>query len=288
MRFGFVIPTGDVSVVLEMTTELEQAGWDAVFTWETIYYADPWVMLGAMAERTERVRLGTLLTPPSRRRPWKLAAEVATVDHVSKGRMMLSVGLGALETGFGAVGEATSRSERAELLDESIDLLRLFWTGEPFEYPGQHHSVSWTAPGGRFVPVQKPGPPIWAVARVDAERSMARALRCDGVLPFRRTADDPFAALEPDDVRALRGRAPHPGWDIVIEGSSDPEDPVSLARVAALREAGASWWVESPWDLPGGVGAARERGRAGPPSIRSAHGDGSYGSRSSGNRPTVP
>ncbi|MES2094201.1 MAG: hypothetical protein V4531_10370 [Actinomycetota bacterium] len=114
---------------------------------------------------------------------------------------------------------------------------------------------------------QSPSPPIWAVAQVGSERSMARAPRCDGVLPFRRTSRDPFAALEPDDVRELRRLRPDAGWDIVLEGSSNPDDAVSMTRVAALRDAGASWWIESPWNLPGGIEAARARGREGPPPV---------------------
>jgi alkanesulfonate monooxygenase SsuD/methylene tetrahydromethanopterin reductase-like flavin-dependent oxidoreductase (luciferase family) len=258
MRYGFVIPSGELPTILDIAVELEEAGWDAVFTWETIYYTDPWVVLGAMAERTRRVRLGTLLTPPSRRRPWKLASEVATVDQISGGRAVLAVGLGALDTGFAAVGEVTDRAERAARVDESIDLLRLFWSGEPFDYTGRHYQVTWSAPMGPFRPVQRPGPPIWAVAQVGRERSVARALRCDGALPFVVTGES-FGPPSPDDVRALRAQRPDPAWDIVVEGMSDP-------GAAALADAGATWWVESPWTLPGGLTAARERGRQGPPS----------------------
>jgi len=265
MRYGFVIPTGEIPTVLDMAVELEEAGWDAVFTWETIYYTDPWVVLGAMAERTHRVRLGTLLTPPSRRRPWKLASEVATVDQISGGRAVIALGLGALDTGFAAVGEVTDRAERAARVDESIDLLQLFWTGEPFDYAGQHYTVSWSAASGPFTPVQRPGPPIWVVAQAGSDRSMGRALRCDGALPFKRTGPDSFSSLDPDDVRAVRGLRPDPAWDVVIEGNSVTGDRQSQERVAALAEAGASWWVESPWALPGGLAQARERGLEGPP-----------------------
>jgi len=136
VKFGFVIPFGDPPLVVELAQEIEAAGWDAAFGWETIYFADPWVMLGAMAVTTERVRLGTLLTPPSRRRPWKLASEVATVDRLSNGRAVLAVGLGALETGFAEVGEETGKKERAALMDETLELMDRFWSGEPFRHDG--------------------------------------------------------------------------------------------------------------------------------------------------------
>ena len=87
MQYGFIIPRGDMETILEMTTEAEEAGWDGVFYWDGIYIEsagpmyDPWVTLAAMALQTKRVRLGAVLTPPSRRRPWKLARETVTVDE---------------------------------------------------------------------------------------------------------------------------------------------------------------------------------------------------------------
>ena len=85
---------------------------------------DPWAMLAAMAMRTSRVRLGAIVFAPTRRRPWKLAREAMTVDHLSGGRLVLPVGLGALDDqGFGGVGEVTAIRDRAVLLDETLDIL---------------------------------------------------------------------------------------------------------------------------------------------------------------------
>ncbi len=96
MKFGFVIPYASAKDFLELSVEIEKAGWDAAFGWETIYGIDPWVVLGGMSALTERIKLGTLLTPPSRRRPWKLASELVTLDMISDGRALLCAGLGAL------------------------------------------------------------------------------------------------------------------------------------------------------------------------------------------------
>ena len=107
MRYGFVIPTGDPRTVAELAHELEEHGWDGAFYWDGIaldnqwdnvggHVYDPWVVLAAMAMRTERVRLGAIVTPPSRRRPWKLARETMTLDHLSGGRLVVPVGLGAV------------------------------------------------------------------------------------------------------------------------------------------------------------------------------------------------
>ncbi len=139
MHYGFIIPRGDVETILEMAIEAEEAGWDGVFYWDGIYIEsaglmyDPWVILAAMALQTKRVRLGAVLTPLSRRRPWKLARETVTVDHLSHGRLIVPVGLGALDDGgFAKVGEATDRKVRAELLDEGLEILTGLWSGKPF------------------------------------------------------------------------------------------------------------------------------------------------------------
>src|SRR5215212_7459062 len=100
MRYGFVIPTGDIHTIPELAAEAEAAGWDGVFIPDCIAIHtpevpphpgyDPWIMLAAMAMRTERVRIGTVLTPLPRRRPWKLAREAVTLDQLSNGRLTLT------------------------------------------------------------------------------------------------------------------------------------------------------------------------------------------------------
>jgi alkanesulfonate monooxygenase SsuD/methylene tetrahydromethanopterin reductase-like flavin-dependent oxidoreductase (luciferase family) len=82
-----------------------------------------------MAARTSRVRLGTMLTPLPWRRPWKVASQVATVDQLSSGRAILAVGVGAIATDLPNTGEVTGIRERAERLDDAIDLIRALWAG---------------------------------------------------------------------------------------------------------------------------------------------------------------
>ena len=137
MQYGFIIPRGDVDTIVAMAIEAEEAGWDGVFYWDGIYIEsmgemyDPWVVLAAIALRTQHIRIGAVLTPPSRRRPWKLARETVTVDHLSHGRLVLPVGLGALDDGgFSKVGEVTDRKVRAQLLDEGLEILTGLWSGQ--------------------------------------------------------------------------------------------------------------------------------------------------------------
>ena len=123
---------GEARTAAEFAYQAEVSGWDGFFVWEPVWGVDAWVSLTAAALRTERIRLGTLLSPVSRMRPWKLASEAATLDNLSNGRVILSVGLGATDTGFETFGEVTDRRTRAELLDEGLDILTGLWQGQPF------------------------------------------------------------------------------------------------------------------------------------------------------------
>ena len=138
MKYGFVLPIGCPRDAADLAYEAEQAGWDGFFVWEPVWGFDAWVMLAAAAVRTSRIRLGTMITPVSRMRPWKLASETVALDHLSQGRLILSVGLGAINNGFAEFGEETDRKVRAELLDEGLEILTGLWKGQPFRYEGKH------------------------------------------------------------------------------------------------------------------------------------------------------
>lgn len=279
MRYGFVIPKGSPQIVAELAHEAEEAGWDGAFTWDGIYLGpeqpvyDPWVVMTAMALRTERIRIGAILTPLSRRRPWKVARETVTLDHLSDGRLILAVGLGALDDGgFGKVGEPTDRKTRAELLDESLDILNGLWSGRPFRYQGKHYQFDEMT----FVPppVQQPRIPIWVTGVWPRARSMARAIRCDGVLAEGKiAADGSRAPLTPDDLRAMRAyvaerRTLTTPFDVVVEGTTPGHDPTqAAAQVRPWAEAGATWWLEAIWTGPNGPDDLRARLRQGPPRV---------------------
>ncbi len=265
MQYGFVVSAGDPRSAADLAAEAEAAGWDGVFTWDGIAIGDtdtydPWVVIAAMAMRTERVRLGAILTPPSRRRPWKVARETMSLDRLSNGRLVLPVGLGALDDwAFGGVGEATEARVRAEMLDESLAILEGLWSGEPFAFEGRHYRFPTVT--FRPTPVQRPRIPIWVAATTRSERSLVRALRWDGILPQTSDVDEIRAIAA--RVREARSGADD-GFAIVVEGTTRPGDEADTARVAALAEAGATWWTESDW-TSATVETLRERARAGPP-----------------------
>lgn len=189
MKYGFTLPQGDARTAAALAREAEIAGWDGFFVWEPVWGIDPWVSLAAAAMVTQHIRLGTMVTPVSRRRPWKLASETATLDHLSGGRVILSVGLGAIDTGFAAFGEETDRRQRAQLLDEGLAIVTGLWQGQPFRFNGTHYQVQPTEFMPPPPPVQQPRIPIWVVGAWPRPRSMQRALRWDGILPAIMTPE---------------------------------------------------------------------------------------------------
>jgi alkanesulfonate monooxygenase SsuD/methylene tetrahydromethanopterin reductase-like flavin-dependent oxidoreductase (luciferase family) len=265
MRYGFVLPAGDARTAADTAQLAERAGWHAFFVWEPVWGVDAWVSLTAAAMRTERIRLGTMLTPLSRMRPWKLASETATLDNLSGGRVILSVGLGATDTGFAEFGEATDRGVRAELVDEGLDILTGLWAGQPFSHEGKHYTIQPTTFMPPAPPVQKPRIPIWVVGAWGRPRSMARALRYDGLLPHVDKLTPELVAQMRTFADAERGPDAGP-YDIVVEGVSAGDDPqAAVAAVRPYADAGATWWIESPWDYGDDHERVLERIRAGPP-----------------------
>src|SRR3954468_19670952 len=147
MQFAINTPNfgsfADVRLLAELAREAEDAGWDGFFVWDhiggsslqAIPMADPWVALTAMAMATSRVKLGPIVTPLPRRRPWKLARESVTLDHLSQGRLILGVGLGdPVATEFGSFGDETDPRRPAAMLDEGLEVLTGLWRGEPFSF----------------------------------------------------------------------------------------------------------------------------------------------------------
>jgi alkanesulfonate monooxygenase SsuD/methylene tetrahydromethanopterin reductase-like flavin-dependent oxidoreductase (luciferase family) len=277
MKYGFVLPTGDARTAADLAYEAEQAGWDGFFVYETVWGVDAWVSLAAAAMRTERIRLGTDITPLSRMRPWKLASETATLDNLSNGRVILAVGLGALDTGFAEFGEATDRKTRAELLDEGLDILTGLWRGQPFSYEGRHYQIKPTTFPGPPPLVQQPRIPIWAVGAWPRPKSMRRVLRCDGIMPAVIGDDGQWLDITPDHIREIgefvaANRAEPTPFDIVMEGETPGDDATKAAAITRRwADAGATWWIESRWQLPrdaDGLKIVRERIGQGPPRLR--------------------
>lgn len=276
MKFGFVFPGGEACAAADMAFEAEQAGWDGFFVSEPVWGHDAWVSLAAAAMRTGRIRLGTMISPLSRMRPWDVASRAATLDRLSGGRVILSVGLGAVDTGFTAFGEVVDRKTRAELLDEALDIITGLWRGQPFSYDGQHYHVKPTTFYPPPPPAQKPLIPIWVVGAWPHEKSMRRALRYDGLIPSAVPAGEPARQASVDELREIgayvrKNRLEGGPFDVVVEGTTPGDDRAAAAAlVGPWADAGATWWNESMWgalDDPDGPKAVLARIRQGPPQI---------------------
>jgi alkanesulfonate monooxygenase SsuD/methylene tetrahydromethanopterin reductase-like flavin-dependent oxidoreductase (luciferase family) len=282
MRFGFVVPYADAREFAELAALGEQRGWDGVFTWEAVWGLHAWVTLGAAAMVTERVRLGTLLTPAARWRPWDLASAVLTVDRLSGGRAVMGVGLGALNGNWMAFEDDEGRGVRAQKLDECLAVYDGLMRGQPFSYQGKHYSAKPVTELIPEPPVQRPRPPVWVigakVAGGQRQPSLERAARWDGLIPAvvddgtGRDLTGPAELAEiVDEVKALRAKAGLEAepYDVIIEGDAsgefvqrNPPDPASWAA------AGATWWIESWWSIErgeAGLAEVRRRVEAGPP-----------------------
>lgn len=269
MKHGVNLPNmAAPDVLVDLGTTAEACGWDGVFLWDHLTYFtdelpihDPWVVLGAMAQATARVRLGTMITPLSRRRPWRVAKEVVTLDHLSGGRAVLGVGLGVpVDQDFAMFGERSDDRLRAELLDEGLELISALWSGEHVRHEGEHFDVDTTL---RPPPVQQPRPPIWIAGQWPNKRPFERAARWDGVAPLVLSSDG-IGLCRPDDVqvildhcRSLR-MAPGP-FDVVVAAHWEH-------TAAEYEDAGVTWLIQS-WNAePGWVDGLRPIIEAGPPS----------------------
>ena len=248
---GLFLPAFDVladpRVFADVAMRAEEAGWDGIFVWDHLLYAepvtetaDPWICLAAAAMVTERIELGIMVTPLSRRRPHIVAKQAATLDRLSNGRLILGFGLGddggARDGGGGelsAFGEVVDPKTRAAMLDEGLEVLTALLSGERVDHDGPHHKAA----GVTFLPTAtRPGGiPIWIGGRWPNKPPQRRAARFDGyfVIGLDGPEDVAEARTAIDAARALSARNGD-GVELVVQV---PAGADSLA----WADAGASW-----------------------------------------------
>jgi alkanesulfonate monooxygenase SsuD/methylene tetrahydromethanopterin reductase-like flavin-dependent oxidoreductase (luciferase family) len=262
MQYGLAFPNGgswgDARTLAELSLLAEDSGWNGVFLEDYVVWQsnqsvptyDPWVTLAAIATQTKQIRLGTQVTPLTRRRPWKLARETVTIDHLSNGRLILGIGLGdtgesvGSDVSFSHFNEIRNAKERSQMLDEALALLVGLWSGEPFHYEGQYYQVKEVAFLPR--PVQSPRIPIWVGGGFPLRGPTQRAARWDGACLYKHKTH----VLMPEDIHRLREviqgqRGSLAGYDIAVGGSprrSDWEEEREYIR--SLADAGVTWWTE--------------------------------------------
>jgi alkanesulfonate monooxygenase SsuD/methylene tetrahydromethanopterin reductase-like flavin-dependent oxidoreductase (luciferase family) len=261
MKFGLSIPQfehfADVRRLADLAREAENAGWDGFFVWDHILFdnlwrpmVDPWIALAAIAMRTNTIRIGPMITPLARRRPWKVAREAISLDQLSNGRVILGVGLGAPELWeFGFFGEQTDAKVRARKLDEGLAILEGLLGGELFSFQGEFYQLEQM----RFLPkpVQSARIPIWVGGTWPNKKPIRRAAKFDGYFP-----DAVLSPVAPDDWNDISAmiethREKEGPFDLVQYGVTPGDDPAkAAARVAPYQEVGVTWWMEgiSPYD----------------------------------------
>jgi alkanesulfonate monooxygenase SsuD/methylene tetrahydromethanopterin reductase-like flavin-dependent oxidoreductase (luciferase family) len=261
VRFSVNIPNfgdfADAETVARVASAAEAAGWDALFIWDHVVhnkshprsFGDPWMLLTAAAIATTRIKLGPMVTPLPRRRPEQVARQVSTLDNLSGGRVVFGAGLGGpIEDEYASFGEPTDPKLLAERLDEGLDLLDRYWSGEAVTHEGRHYRVDDVIllP----TPVQRPRVPVWIGGYWPNRRPMRRAAAWDGAAPLFLSAGHGHAPPV-DEVRDLvaylrthrRDDQSRP-FEVVLGGASAADTAAAHDLLGPLRDAGATWWDE--------------------------------------------
>jgi hypothetical protein len=258
MKYGAALPYGSARTAANLAQLAEQAGWDGIFVGDAIWCEDAMICLAAAAMTTSRIRLGTMIIPAPLRRPWKLASESVALDRLSNGRLIIGLGAGAVWMGWHAFpDEVTDTRTRAELLDETIDILDRLYQHKPFDYDGKHYHLKLTLLNEIYYPpkpVQQPRIPLWVPGIWPRMKSMRRILKCDGLLPQKMNSKGEFEDVTPDDLRHMKAyidtnRTLTSPFDYVVEGKTGGLDQSQVNdKLQEWANAGVTWWVEGLWE----------------------------------------
>jgi alkanesulfonate monooxygenase SsuD/methylene tetrahydromethanopterin reductase-like flavin-dependent oxidoreductase (luciferase family) len=285
VHFGLYLPTegdfADVRLLMDLARTAEQAGWDGFFLWDALlpihehsdtvraalgdsgHIIDAFVALTAIAASTKRLRFGAMVTPPSRLRPESFAKQMATLDQLSGGRLILGIGLGNPDSQFTAFGTEADLRTRAAMVDEFLEVVVQLWSGRPVDHAGVHY----TARGVSMLPapVQRPRIPIWIGADSRSRAPRRRAARWDGFIPASDSWPD--GVITPTDyeaivadIEALRPEGAASGFDVVVIGNAAGNLPETDA-LPAYAAAGVTWVLDQALS----VEEARIRIGNGPP-----------------------
>ena len=275
MQYGLDVPTtgayADARVLAQLAVEAEAAGWDGFFVWDVLGgheptpALDPIVALTAVALATRRLRIGTMVTPLARHRPWVVARQLANLDQLSGGRMTCTVGLGYSADEFSRWGEDADPGRRAARLDEGLAIMAGLWQQEGFSFQGAHYTVHDATLAPR--PLQSPRLPLWVAGGWPRRAPFRRAARWDGVC-FMSVHADTRRWLAVEEFRAgvayvQEQRGTDAPLAIIMSGDSSGDRAAGVAKVQAFADAGATWWVEEGigWELD----EFRAHIQAGPP-----------------------
>jgi alkanesulfonate monooxygenase SsuD/methylene tetrahydromethanopterin reductase-like flavin-dependent oxidoreductase (luciferase family) len=276
MQYGLDVSiTGayaQASLLADLAALAEEAGWDGFFVQDGILNAateplvDPWIALSAIALGTRRLRLGAFMTPLAAYRPWQVARQTVAVDHLSQGRLIFGAGLGEQPEDFVRVGEDADPRQRAEKLDEGLQVLRLLWSGEVVSFQGTHYQLAEAHLLPK--PLQSPSIPIWVAGYWPHHKPLRRAARFDGIYLGTQTAHG--EPLSPRDLQEALAyiesqRTVTSPFDVALAGETPADVEHGVAMVHPFASAGVTWWLEGIWPERGSLEQMRERIHQGPP-----------------------
>ncbi len=272
MHYGIdVVTLGDYADprrVVRLARAAEAAGWQGIFVWDHLAFAwgvpsgDAWVILAAVAQATQHLKIGTAVTPLPRRRPHVLANTVATLDVLSGGRVIFGVGLGGVPEEYTAFGEEAEARARARRLDEGLEVINHLWSGAKVIHQGAYYTVNEVALAP--LPLQRPRVPIWVGG--DSLPALRRSARWDGWIAGGdnekgEMVKTPGQMAEKIAYLRQHRSSPQP-FDVALTGCSQRSDSALVSEYAA---AGVTWWLESLHGFRGSFEDMVSRVMSGPP-----------------------
>jgi len=268
VRYGVYVPNngsyGSVRDLVELAECTEASGWDGFFTWDTLTaggtpVADAQITLAAIAASTDVVTFGALVTPLGRRRPWKLAREIAALAELARGRFVMGCSTGSGHDFAPFPGEVQTAAERAARFVDAMEMIRQFLSGSPIEWTqsersagvlGEDPTVLSLKP---FLPAPVEPVPFWGGASVQRrfEQKLGPFKRAAKMLDGLFPVGDPWDSRQPitleEFARAVdytfEGSPPPEGFDLVacgctLTGQAETSGPGGFANE------GATWWLE--------------------------------------------
>jgi alkanesulfonate monooxygenase SsuD/methylene tetrahydromethanopterin reductase-like flavin-dependent oxidoreductase (luciferase family) len=271
MKFGLDIPTtgpyADARMLARSAVEAEAAGWDGFFIWDVWEGIDPWIALTAIALQTSRIKIGFLVLPLPRHRPWLVAQQLAHLDQLSQGRVICTVGIGHQDKDFANFGEESDWLVRAKKLDEGLEILTGLWTTDQFSFTGEHYTLNQITLQAR--PLQSPRIPLWTVGGWPRRAPFRRAARWDGVC-VKSVYHETYTRISLDDFRTCLAyvhahRAQDTPFEVIIGGETPPDRQAGIDIVQPFQQAGATWWIDEGYSYTSEPEKFRARILSGPP-----------------------
>jgi hypothetical protein len=242
----------DPNLVVDFAMEAEKAGWDGIFLCDHLYYSreelnsisETWVQLSAIAAKTQKIKIGTYVSPLPRYLPWQLAKMTATLDILSKGRLILGVGLGGPAVEYEAFGGEYDTRILAEKMEESLVIIQGLWLGEPFSYSGKHYKIDNVCLLPK--PLQTPRIPIIIGGEWPNKKPFIRAAKYDGAAPIHQKFPQELSVDDFKEIKSFieQNRTSDEPFEILKTGTGYFAPDQRIKMINSYLDAGITWWLE--------------------------------------------